>query len=339
MNTRYIVKVDKLSAEVLENLKNNSRIVHIFSLIDNTIALETENVERIKELKGVKRVYESGNAKLMLRDALNLIGILDVHNRGFYGDGVWIGVIDSGIDISDPLVSGSIVLERDFTEEGMYDPIGHGTIMARILKVVAPNSSLINAKVVDRTGEADEVDIMRAIEWCVNSGADIMNLSLGIPRTCDGSCPLCELVDIASERAIIVAAVGNNGPDEDSLSCPANSKSCIAVGSMEQNGTVSDYSSRGSPDLGPGINSKVIVKPDIIAPGCISYGNFKLEGTSIATPFVSASAALLLSVDDSDKRRVIDAILSTAEDKGFPKWVQGHGLIRTDNALERILCD
>ena len=93
MNTRYIVKVDELSAEVLENLKNNSRIVHIFSLIDNTIALETENVERIKELKGVKRVYESGKAKLMLRDALNIIGILDVHNRGFYGDGVWIGVI------------------------------------------------------------------------------------------------------------------------------------------------------------------------------------------------------------------------------------------------------
>jgi len=66
---RYIVKVEELSAEVLENLKKNSRI----------------------------------------------IGILDVHNRGFYGDGVWIGVIDSGIDLSDPLVSGSIVLERDFT--------------------------------------------------------------------------------------------------------------------------------------------------------------------------------------------------------------------------------
>ena len=112
---RYIVKVEELSAEVLEKLKKNSRIIHIFSLIDNTIALETEDVERIKELRGVKRVYESGKAKLMLSDALDLIGILDVHNRGFYGDGVWIGVIDSGIDISDPLVSGSILLERDFT--------------------------------------------------------------------------------------------------------------------------------------------------------------------------------------------------------------------------------
>jgi hypothetical protein len=197
---RYIIEVDELSAEVLMNLKKISRIIHIFSLIDNTIALETENVERIKELKGVKRVYESGKAKLMLRDALNIIGILDVHNRGFYGDGVWIGIIDSGIDMSDPLVSSSTALERDFTEEGLYDPIGHGTIIARILKTVAPNTSFINAKVVDRTGEADEIDIMRAIEWCVNSGVDIMNLSLGIPRKCDGSCSLCELVNIAHRK-------------------------------------------------------------------------------------------------------------------------------------------
>ena len=72
---RYIVEVEELSAEMLEKLKKNSGIIHIFSLIDNTIALETENVERIKELRSVKRVYESGKAKLMLRDALNIIGI------------------------------------------------------------------------------------------------------------------------------------------------------------------------------------------------------------------------------------------------------------------------
>lgn len=55
---RYIVKVEELSAEVLRELKKNSRIIHIFSLIDNAIALETENIEHIKELRGVKRVYE-----------------------------------------------------------------------------------------------------------------------------------------------------------------------------------------------------------------------------------------------------------------------------------------
>jgi len=81
---RYIVEVEELSAEVLENLKKNSRIIHIFSLIDNTIALETENIERIKELRGVKRVYESGKAKLMLRDALNIIAILGTaEDKGF----------------------------------------------------------------------------------------------------------------------------------------------------------------------------------------------------------------------------------------------------------------
>ena len=57
---RYVVEVDELSPEMLMNLKKNSRVIHIFSLIDNIIAIETDNIERIKELKGVSRVRESG---------------------------------------------------------------------------------------------------------------------------------------------------------------------------------------------------------------------------------------------------------------------------------------
>ena len=183
-------------------------------------------------------------------------------------------------------------------------------------------------KVIDRTGEADEINIMRAVEWCANLEVEVMNLSLGIHRKCDGSCPLCELVNAASKKSIIVAAVGNDGPEDDNISCPANSISCIGVGSIDEDNTIADYSSRGTPSK---------FKPDIIAPGCIRYGNFKLEGTSIAAPFVSASAALLLSACDADKKHIVDAILSTAEDKGFPKWVQGNGLIRTDKALEMMI--
>jgi hypothetical protein len=73
---RYIVKVECLSSVVLAKLKKSSRILHIFSLIDNTIALETEDIGYIKGLKEVRQVYESGKAKLILTDALNKIGIL-----------------------------------------------------------------------------------------------------------------------------------------------------------------------------------------------------------------------------------------------------------------------
>ena len=109
---RYIVKVECLSAEVLAELEKSSRIIHIFSLIDNTIALETEDIGHIKGLKEVRQVYESGKAKLMLTDALNKIGIFDVQNQNVYGDGVWIGVIDSRIvfedlPVDDPKVRGS----------------------------------------------------------------------------------------------------------------------------------------------------------------------------------------------------------------------------------------
>jgi len=56
-------------------------------------------------------------------------------------------------------------------------------------------------------------------------------------------------------------------------------------------------------------------------------------------PFVSASAALLLFRGDSDRRNVTGAIFGTVEDKGFLGWVQGHGLIRTDKAVDVMLCD
>ena len=84
---KYVVKVDVLSTDMLDNLKNNSKILHIFSLIDNTIAIETDDIESIKRLNGVRRVYESGKAKLMLIDALNKIGVFDVQNKNPYGDG------------------------------------------------------------------------------------------------------------------------------------------------------------------------------------------------------------------------------------------------------------
>ena len=78
---RYTVKVECLSSVVLAKLKKSSRILHIFSLIDNTIALETEDIGYIKGLKEVRQVYESGKAKLILTDALNKIGIFDVQNQ------------------------------------------------------------------------------------------------------------------------------------------------------------------------------------------------------------------------------------------------------------------
>lgn len=78
---RYIVKVECLSSVVLAKLKKSSRILHIFSLIDNTIALETEDIGYIKGLKEVRQVYESGKAKLMFTDALNKIVIFDVQNQ------------------------------------------------------------------------------------------------------------------------------------------------------------------------------------------------------------------------------------------------------------------
>ncbi|MFQ6071665.1 MAG: S8 family serine peptidase, partial [Methanosarcinales archaeon] len=116
---------------------------------------------------------------------------------------------------------------------------------------------MLNAKVLNRNNEAYELDIMQAIDWSVSiHTTDVINLSLGISRICDGSCPLCETVDAASEFAMVVAAAGNEGPALDTINCPGNASMAITVGACEKD-EILDFSSRGSENKD---------KPNLVAP-------------------------------------------------------------------------
>lgn len=257
-----------------------------------------------------------------------------LHDRGLSGAGVTVAIIDTGIDLSHPEFEGVQVrwadLVNDRTEA--YDDNGHGTHVAGIiaaqgvfgtlfsgfrLKGVAPGVDLIVIKAIDATGKGDESRVARGVNSAVSSGADIIVLSLG-----GGSRPvLGTSTEDAVKRAVakgvyVVAAAGNKEPDESSctVSSPASVEGVIAVGAVDRDERIGDFSCRGSGTEGsgsivPGIPNPVgesrdpHKKPEVVAPGVDVLSAWKDEGyasargTSQAAPMVGGLLALLLEAE------------------------------------------
>ncbi len=321
---RLIVKLkEKPDDKILNEIRKICTITHVIS-ISNYLGADVEKnkVDILKSLEFVEHVKEPGKAKAMIVSAANDTGATALLEKGIYGEGIIISVIDSGVDMLDPAVAYSVRSAEDFTGEGMYDLLGHGRIVSRIMRTLSPGCSLLNAKVLNRDNQADELDIMQAIDWSVRTHAShIINISLGIDRICDGSCPVCETAEAASKSSIVVAAAGNNGPGLNTITCPGNAVGAVTVGAAD-NGRIATFSSRGS---------KTNNKPTIVAPGIIEMSGLNMRGTSVAAPIVSSCMALLLSKFGSNSG-CVDAIDKTCKDLGCHKYEQGFGKIQANKA-------
>lgn len=249
------------------------------------------------------------------------------HDRGYEGEGITIAVIDTGVAPHDDLVKpkNRIVDFKDFVNNktSPYDDNGHGTHVAGIiasngyssrgrLAGIAPKANIVGIKALDENGGGSTSDIIAAISYVIENkdrlNIRVINLSLGTPATSSSNKdPLCRAVDRAiAEGIIVVTAAGNSGPNEKTILSPGISRNVITVGAVDDkrtaninDDTIATFSSRGPTNEG-------INKPDLVAPGVNikSLSNTKLDsytslsGTSMATPLVTGSIALLLNKND-----------------------------------------
>ena len=129
-------------------------------------------------------------------------------------------------------------------------------------------------------------DIVAGIHWAIESGADILSMSLGSSEP-DEEIHQALLLAI-SKGIFVITAAGNEGPDLDTVGYPAGFPEMVAVGSIDRRKRLSQFSSRGR-------------QVDVVAPGdeitsCYPpRGYAVLSGTSMATPFVSGVVALALA--------------------------------------------
>lgn len=250
------------------------------------------------------------------------------------GAGVVIGIVDSGVDASHPDLAGKVDGYADCIggscREGTppRDSDGHGTAVAGIAAAktgngagiagVAPDAHLLVARVLGSDGSGVTEDINRAIQWVVDKGARVVNLSLGEPDLTIVSrlgTPLRPGVEYAWSRgAIPVLAAGNYEELSGSGSANYGDLHALIVGATDKSGKVPSYSTSlgnamwgvvapGGNGGGPGA--------DVISP--IPGARYEwVAGTSMAAPHVSGALALLLA-EGLSPSVAVDRLLATLD--------------------------
>lgn len=188
----------------------------------------------------------------------------ELHSQGLTGEGLAIAVLDTGVLSDHPGLKGRITGSADFTGEGKEDLNGHGTTVALLAAgPKKPGPNILNVKVLDKDGTGLEENIVAGMKWAAENGAVALNMSMGIPRDCDGSCLLCSTAAELFERDVMVfAAAGNFGPEVKS--CPAQSEYVVSAGALDYEGEqAADYSGLG----------------DVYTPGEVVFVSMDEDGT------------------------------------------------------------
>ena len=258
---------------------------------------------------------------------LELIGAFEAKNYAS-GNNIRIGVVDTGIDFDHLEFEGKKSLGYNFIDNSLdfYDDNGHGTHVAGIIagkNVGISNAILYSLKVLDFSGRGSTSDIISAVDWAISNNLNILNLSLGSPEY-DFS--LEEIINIAFNKGIyVVAAAGNEGKG---YSFPAAHENVISVTAIDKNKKHADFSNVNDMNniSAPGVQ--------VLSSYHMSYA--KLSGTSMSSPHVAGSLALLL---DYSKREDYNILIEKFAEK-IPyrgrnyENVFGAGLLRADSVIK-----
>lgn len=309
-------------------------------------------IETMTTQATVERIWPDLPVHTMLNASVPLIRAPMIWDDGTTGEGVTIAVVDTGIDLEHPDFEGRITETTDFTGEGADDNNGHGTHVASIAagsgmasdgryRGAAPGATIVAAKVLRGDGTGRQSDVMAGIEWAVQQGAQVINLSLGgPPMPCDGTDALSELADAAVEAgAVMCVAAGNSGPAQMTVGSPGCARKVITIGATVSDATTESDEVTGFSSRGPTADGRR--KPDLALPGVgiiaaraggTSLGNVvndrytSLQGTSMATPHAAGVAALLLSKNvDLSSAEVKRRMVAGARSMGLEGNVQGAG--------------
>jgi subtilisin family serine protease len=188
---------------------------------------------------------------------------------------------------------------------------GHGTMVAGLVHLVAPNARILPLRAFKSDGSGSLADVIEAIEYATKLGnVDVINMSFSAPETSDA---LDKAIAKAASKGILcVASVGNDNSSKVVV-YPANISPVIGVGATTNDNYRASFSNYGSStDIGaPGVEIMSTYPRD--KRGKSRYGI--ASGTSFSTPLVAGTLALIESVNRRETASEADSDL----DKGAGK--------------------
>jgi subtilisin family serine protease len=278
---------------------------------------------------------------------------------GFTGNGKVIAVIDAGFLIADQcetfdslFINNQILGTWDFVsrDANVYDDHYHGTYVlstiggntAGELIGTAPKASFWLLRSEDAPTEyiVEEFNWVCAAEFADSVGADIINSSLGYTEfdnpfqnhtfaDLNGTTAMASIgAEIASSKGIIVCnSAGNSGSDPWlHISVPADADHILAVGAVDANEIIADFSSRGNSADGR-------IKPDVSAQGVATVGQYQPgvfvvgNGTSFASPLIAGMCASLWeAVPNLTSAQVIQKVKESCDQYNVPDSLKGYGI-------------
>jgi subtilisin family serine protease len=249
---------------------------------------------------------------------------------GARGEGVKVGILDTGVDASHPDLDGKVVAWAEFDGNAReivgsqpYDDNGHGTHVAGTVAGgntsgqwigVAPEAQLCCAKVLGPRGGTD-ASIQAGMRWALEQGVDVISMSLGGMAEIGPEMPAgyTDVIVTCLERGVpVVLAIGNDG--SQTTGSPGNDIWAFAVGASDYFDRPAGFSGGRtqivyeSEFVAPEVLPLPYSKPEISAPGVAVVSSMPggewaaLDGTSMATPHVAGAIALLLSATSISKR-------------------------------------
>ncbi len=340
-----------------------ARILAEYKTVINGVSVQATNIvlNELKKLSYVKGVYADQTYKAFSipQNYERIIPMNPAGNENT-GQGIIIGIIDSGIDYNREDMGGGfgsghkVAGGFDFVnnDSNPMDDFGHGTAVAGVAaadgityKGVSPGATLYAFKTLDSHGNGLSSYIISAIDYALDpnhdnnfsDAADILNMSLGNSWG-DSRDPVSLAVNNAVKSGIVcIVAAGNDGTENNynSIGSPASAKESICVGAADANNNIASFSSRGAANCGK------YIKPEIVAPGVdinapLLGGQYsKFSGTSISAPYVAGLCALLLEQHPNLRPEIVKAIISqSAKYVSSDYWTYGFGVI--NNAVTEI---
>ncbi|GAB4311668.1 S8 family peptidase [Pseudothermotoga elfii] len=327
-----LIETPKKIEDMLKNLKSIRHEFKGIKAIEPNYIRELEPIYR--EENNLLKTKQPQNDYEQFQWALRVLKAQDVWDQGYTGEGIVIGLLDTGVDGTHPDLQGQLVTgydpvyDEEISPDEDSDTYGHGTHTAGIIAAkkddqgvtgLAYNAKIMPILIFDPSYVGDFY-VARGIVWAVDHGAKILSNSWGGGGY---SVILADAFNYAlTSNVVIVASAGNDKTDQN-WHYPSALPGVIAVGATkvsDQNGNEStvSWSSRGEyVSVGaPGVNIlSTIPVASASSEGVNKEPYAYWSGTSMACPYVSALAALILEkYPDATPYQVRKLIESTAKD-------------------------